>query len=63
MLGQRASGWRGHGKTVDAVRIAALRKNGKSWRTIAREMKLSVGTVFAAAQSDPDSGQTTELAA
>ena len=43
-------------KTVDAVRIAALRKNGKSWRTIAREMKLSVGTV-------PDSGQTTELAA
>src|ERR1700732_3984499 len=38
-------------KMVDAVRIAALRRNGNSWRTIAREMKLSVGTVFAAAQS------------
>ena len=37
---------------VDAVRIAALRKNGNSWRTIAREMKLSVGTVFAAAHND-----------
>ena len=38
-------------KMVDVARIAALRTNGKSWRTIAREMKVSVGTVFAAAQS------------
>ncbi len=37
-------------KMVDTARIAALRQNGKSWRTIAREMKLSVGTVFGAAQ-------------
>jgi DNA invertase Pin-like site-specific DNA recombinase len=50
-------------KVVDAARVATMRKNGNSWRTIAREMKLSVGTVFAAAQSDPASGQTTELAA
>src|ERR1700732_3183949 len=48
-------------KMVDAVRIAALRKNGKSWRKIAREMKLSVGTVFAAAQSDSETRR--ELAA
>src|SRR3984893_9634867 len=41
-------------KTVDAVRIAALRKNGNSWRTIAREMKLSVGTVFGANQDLPE---------
>jgi DNA invertase Pin-like site-specific DNA recombinase len=41
-------------KIVDAARIAALRANGKSWRKIAREMKLSVGTVFAATQSDSE---------
>ena len=50
-------------KMVDAVRIAALRKNGNSWRTIAREMKLSVGTVFAAAQADSIAEKTTQLAA
>jgi putative DNA-invertase from lambdoid prophage Rac len=50
-------------KIVDAARIAALRKNGKSWRTIAREMKLSVGTVFAAAQADSDSQTITQAAA
>ena len=48
-------------KTVDTVRIAALRQNGRSWRKIAREMKLSVGTVFAAAQTD--SQTIRELAA
>jgi DNA invertase Pin-like site-specific DNA recombinase len=48
-------------KMVDAARITALRQNGKSWRKIAREMKLSVGTVFAAAQSD--SKKITEKAA
>src|ERR1700730_12624230 len=39
-------------KRVDAVRIAALRQNRRSWRAIAREMKVSVGTVFAAAHND-----------
>ena len=48
-------------KVVDAARITALRRNGKSWRTIAREMKLSVGTVFAAGQSDSET--ITQLAA
>jgi DNA invertase Pin-like site-specific DNA recombinase len=37
-------------KVVDAARIVSLRKNGNSWRTIAREMRLSVGTVFGAVQ-------------
>jgi DNA invertase Pin-like site-specific DNA recombinase len=50
-------------KLVDRAKIAALRKNGTSWRTIAREMKLSVGTVFAAAQTRCDSGQISQLAA
>jgi DNA invertase Pin-like site-specific DNA recombinase len=50
-------------KVVDAARITALRTNGKSWRTIAREMKLSVGTVFAGAQADSVSQTITQLAA
>jgi DNA invertase Pin-like site-specific DNA recombinase len=50
-------------KVVNAARVAALRKNGNSWRTIAREMKLSVGTVFAVAQTDSVLEQITELAA
>jgi DNA invertase Pin-like site-specific DNA recombinase len=50
-------------KVVDVNMIAALRQNGKSWRTIAREMKLSVGTVFAAAQADSDSEKIVKLAA
>jgi len=37
-------------KSVDAVRIASLRMAGDSWRTIARKLDVSVGTVFAAAQ-------------
>jgi DNA invertase Pin-like site-specific DNA recombinase len=48
-------------KIVDAARIDTLRHNGKSWRKIAREMKLSVGTVFAAGQSDSET--RSELAA
>ena len=48
-------------KMVDAARITALRMNGKSWCTIAREMKLSVGTVFAAAQADSET--SSKLAA
>jgi DNA invertase Pin-like site-specific DNA recombinase len=37
-------------KSVDAVRIASLRMAGDSWRTIARKLNVSVGTVFATAQ-------------
>jgi DNA invertase Pin-like site-specific DNA recombinase len=35
---------------VDAARIAALRASGLSWPSIAREMGISVGTVYQAAQ-------------
>jgi DNA invertase Pin-like site-specific DNA recombinase len=35
---------------VDAVRIAALRAQGLSWPAVARQMGLSVGTVYQAAQ-------------
>jgi len=38
-------------KTVDVDRINSLRASGHSWRSIANEMKLSVGTVYAAARS------------
>ena len=38
-------------KMVDSAMVSNLRKSGQSWRGIAREMKLSVGTVFAAAQT------------
>lgn len=38
-------------KTVDVDRINSLRASGHSWRTIAGMMKLSVGTVYAAARS------------
>jgi DNA invertase Pin-like site-specific DNA recombinase len=38
-------------KCVDVARINSLRANGHSWRTIAGMMKLSVGTVYAAARS------------
>src|SRR5882724_5292288 len=33
-------------RIVDAVRIASLRMAGESWRTIARKLDVSVGTVF-----------------
>jgi len=36
---------------VDAARIAALRASGLSWPAIAREMGVSVVTVYQAAQS------------
>jgi DNA invertase Pin-like site-specific DNA recombinase len=36
--------------TVDAARIAALRASGLSWPSIAREMGVSVGTVYQAAR-------------
>jgi DNA invertase Pin-like site-specific DNA recombinase len=35
---------------VDVRRIAALRESGHSWPTVARELGLSVGTVYQAAQ-------------
>src|SRR5713226_7118479 len=38
-------------KAVDADRVARLRRTGASWRAIAREMGLSVGTVHNVAQS------------
>ena len=38
-------------KCVDVDRINALRVSGQSWRSIAAAMKLSVGTVYAAARS------------
>ena len=38
-------------KAVDVNRINSLRASGQSWRSVARTMRLSVGTVYAAAQS------------
>ena len=38
-------------KPVDVARINSLRAAGNSWRSIASMMKLSVGTVYSAAQS------------
>lgn len=38
-------------KPVDVARINSLRASGHSWRTIAGMVKLSVGTVYAAARS------------
>jgi DNA invertase Pin-like site-specific DNA recombinase len=37
--------------SVDAARIAALRASGRSWPQIARELGVSVGTVYQAARS------------
>ena len=36
---------------VDAARIASLRASGQSWPQIARELGVSVGKVYQAAQS------------
>jgi DNA invertase Pin-like site-specific DNA recombinase len=38
-------------KSVDVDQINSLRASGHSWRSIASQMKLSVGTVYAAARS------------
>lgn len=38
-------------KSVDVDRITSLRASGHSWRTIAGMMRLSVGTIYAAARS------------
>ena len=37
-------------KCIDILQVSSLRAAGASWRTISRDMGLSVGTVFAAAQ-------------
>ncbi len=37
--------------SVDAVKVAALRAQGQSWSKIARELGVSVGTVYQAAGS------------
>jgi len=42
-------------KSVDAVRISSLRMAGDSWRTIARKLDVSVGTVFAISQRSRES--------
>jgi DNA invertase Pin-like site-specific DNA recombinase len=44
-------------KLVDAAQIASMRAAGTSWRTISRNMGVSVGTVFAAAQEGHESGR------
>ena len=41
-------------KAVDAAQIAGLRAKGHSWRTIAKMMKLSVGTVYSVVQQRED---------
>lgn len=38
-------------KYVDIERVNSLRASGHSWRSIAKEMKLSVGSVYCAARS------------
>ena len=38
-------------KSIDVDQINSLRASGQSWRSIAGMMKLSVGTVYAAARS------------
>jgi len=38
-------------KKVDVAQITSLRASGHSWRTIARRLGLSIGTVYAAARS------------
>ena len=39
--------------TVDTARIAALRASGVSWPRIARELGVSVGTVYAPNRGQP----------
>ena len=50
-------------KLVDAAQIASMRAAGTSWRSISRNMGVSVGTVFAAAQEEHESsGVLTPMA-
>jgi len=41
-------------KSINAAQVKSMRAAGTSWRTIARELDLSVGTVFAAAQRNSE---------
>jgi DNA invertase Pin-like site-specific DNA recombinase len=41
-------------KYVDAAQVVSLRASGHSWRTIARKMGVSVGTVYAAHERQQD---------
>ena len=50
-------------KDVDLSKIIALRAKGASWRTIARTLRLSVGTVHAAAQNRQKTEQQNRLCA
>jgi DNA invertase Pin-like site-specific DNA recombinase len=43
-------------KAIDATQVQSLRAAGASWRTIARTMRLSVGTVFCAAKASHQAG-------
>jgi DNA invertase Pin-like site-specific DNA recombinase len=47
---------------VDVAQIEALRASGHSWRTIARKLGLSVGTVHAAARSQKETHPPNALA-
>jgi DNA invertase Pin-like site-specific DNA recombinase len=42
-------------KPVDAAQVIAMRSEGRSWRNISRQLGVSVGTVFAAAQNSRES--------
>lgn len=48
---------------VDVAQIESLRASGHSWRTIARKLGLSVGTVHAAARSQKETHPSNALCA
>jgi DNA invertase Pin-like site-specific DNA recombinase len=48
---------------VDVAQIESLRASGHSWRTIARKLGLSVGTVHAAARSQKETHSSNALCA
>ena len=50
-------------KTVDVARIESLRASGHSWRAIAANLGLSVGTVYAAVRSHEGSHRPNALCA
>jgi DNA invertase Pin-like site-specific DNA recombinase len=50
-------------KELDAVTVAKMRSNGQSWRTIARTLGLSVGTVHAAGRTQQRTQRPNTLCA
>jgi DNA invertase Pin-like site-specific DNA recombinase len=50
-------------KYVDTAKIASMRAAGDSWRTISRKMGISVGTVYSAAQKQPEAEPIFAVAA